>query len=509
MDKDKDIPQHDSLKIRPAAIAGQFYAADPEELTIKLDHMLDQAESAGALDVGLEDSPAPFPKAYPKALIVPHAGHVYSGSCAASAYVKWKDSPIKQVIMLGPAHRMAVNGMATSSASHWQTPLGQVKIDKDAQRLAESLPFIKPDDGAHQQEHCLEVHLPFLQKILGDDFTLLPIAVGQAEIDQVREVLELLWGDHETGILISTDLSHFLPYDQCNRIDGKTAKAVEQFQWNAIGRYQACGRIPLGGLLSLPVLGKTAAITKQSFVIERLGLINSGDRVGSKDRVVGYGAWAIYESAEAAAHIAPKTAHIAPTAGELTDQERADIELVAKYGQALLRLSQQALHLAVQQGRLVKPRHDGLNAKLLEARAVFVTYEKQFQLRGCIGSLQAHRPLVDDICANSIAAALKDPRFPPIAEHELKDIQISLSLLGKPEPMAFNDQADLLRQIQPFKDGLILEDAGKRATYLPQVWEQIPTAEAFLASLKQKAGLPADHWSDQIKIMRYRATKIA
>ena len=489
--------------VRKAAISGSFYPSDPADLAKEIDAMLMNARMDGTQ------------KDIPKILIAPHAGHRYSGGCAAKAYDKWRDSGINRVVMLGPAHRKAVQGVATSSKAYWQTPLGNVYLDRQAIKMLEALPFVVCDDAAHAQEHCLEVHLPFLQRLLRN-FTLLPLAVGMCETQKLRHIIESLWGDEKTGILISTDLSHFHPYDICNQLDEKTAKAVDQFQWTDIGREQACGRIPLSGVLSMPLLSTDEHINAENFQIERIDLINSGDTAGDKSRVVGYGAWAVYDKMPNQEQIGQEQIsqeqkagrHHAPKKQDYRQNQLLDLQLVDGHGQALLHLAHQALHMAVIERKQVSARHEHLSDSLLQPRAVFITLEKNLRLRGCIGSLQASRPLVDDICANSYAAALKDHRFQPVQAGELKTIQLSISLLGTPEPMEFEDETDLLSQLRPNMDGLIIEDRGRRATYLPQVWQQIPDRKAFLNSLKQKAGLPQDHWSNHMKVQRYGATKI-
>lgn len=266
-------------RIRPAAIAGTFYPGDPAEL--------DQTVTA-TLNAALKDA-GPLDSAHvPKAIIAPHAGHIYSGRAAADAYIRF--APIREevsrVVLLGPCHRVAVRGLATTSADQWVTPLGRVRIDREAIAAVSAHPHVEVRDDAHAQEHSLEVHLPFLQKLF-PSFWLVPFAVGQASNEEVATVLESLWGGPETVIVISSDLSHFLTYEQAQVLDGKTAASIESFDWASIGRDQACGRIPISGLLTS---GKQRGMT-----IDRVALCNSGDTAGTRDRVVGYGAWALTE----------------------------------------------------------------------------------------------------------------------------------------------------------------------------------------------------------------------
>lgn len=266
-------------RIRPAAIAGTFYPGDAAEL--------DRTVTA-LLNAALNDAGSGNTASVPKAIIAPHAGHIYSGKAAADAYIRFAPArqTIKKVLLLGPCHRVAVQGLATTSADQWVTPLGRIPIDRAAIETVSNLPFVDVHDGAHAQEHSLEVHLPFLQKLL-PSFSLIPFAVGQATHGEVAQVLEALWGGPETAILISSDLSHFLTYEDATTLDSKTASAIEAFDWAAIGRDQACGRIPISGLLT--------CAKDRGMRIDRVALCNSGDTAGSRDRVVGYGAWTLAE----------------------------------------------------------------------------------------------------------------------------------------------------------------------------------------------------------------------
>lgn len=261
--------------IRSAAVAGAFYPADPDELARTVAAFLDDAP---ATDGGS-----------PKAIIVPHAGYAYSGSTAALAFASLKPASdtIRRVVLLGPCHRVAVRGLALSVADEFATPLGKIPLDKQAASLITGLPQVEVFDAAHIQEHSLEVQLPFLQMVLGD-FSLVPLVVGEATPDQVAEVIDLLWGGEETLIVVSTDLSHFLDYDSARRLDGATCNAIEALDADAIGDDQACGRNPLKGLLN--------AASRRNMKVETLGACNSGDTAGDRGRVVGYGAWGLFEA---------------------------------------------------------------------------------------------------------------------------------------------------------------------------------------------------------------------
>ena len=264
--------------IRQPAVANQFYPGDPAELGRMLDALLPEPPPSAS------SRPGTTP---PKALIVPHAGYIYSGPIAATAYATLAPvrDRIHRVVLLGPSHRLPFMGLAATSADVFATPLGPVPIDRAAVERALTLPQVHLLDAAHAQEHSLEVQLPFLQRVLGD-FSLVPLVVGEAAPESVAEVLDLLWGGPETLILVSSDLTHYLDYHTARRIDAQTSEAIEALRPESIGYDQACGRAPLNGLLTLA--------RRRGLQAETLDLRNSGDTAGSRDQVVGYGAYAIH-----------------------------------------------------------------------------------------------------------------------------------------------------------------------------------------------------------------------
>lgn len=259
---------------RPAAVAGRFYPADPEQLRLDVERYL-----AGAR------GPAP-PPPLPKALIVPHAGYVYSGPVAAAAYaqVARERDAIERVVLLGPSHRLWFEGLAVPSVEAFRTPLGTLPLDREWLARVRDLPQVVVLDAAHAQEHSLEVQLPFLQCVLGS-FTLAPLAVGDATALQVAEVLERLWGGPETLIVISSDLSHYLDYESARRIDADTARSIEALRAERLDAERACGYLPVSGLL--------LAARRRAMHVQPLDLRSSGDTAGGRDQVVGYGAWSV------------------------------------------------------------------------------------------------------------------------------------------------------------------------------------------------------------------------
>ena len=457
------------MQVRQPAVAGMFYPAAAAELQQSVDRLLQQA--AVSAPVGTTQP------AVPKALVVPHAGYLYSGEVAARAYARLAPArdTIRRVILLGPSHRVGFAGIACCRASHYRTPLGDIELDQPALQQIADLPQLHSYDQAHLQEHSLEVHLPFLQRQL-THFTLLPLVVGQASPREVAELLERLWGGPETLVVISTDLSHYHDYATAQQLDRATSAAIERLDALAIGSDDACGRYPLNGLLRW---AKSAQLR-----VERIDLRNSGDTAGPRDRVVGYGAWALYPAERTTTAPAP--------------------QLDPALQRQLCDLARQSIQHGLQQQQPLPLQLTDYPTALQAAGATFVTLERQGQLRGCIGTLVAHRPLVVDVVENAFAAAFRDPRFAPLRADELADLSLHISLLTPPVAMQFDSEADLLAQLRPGEDGLILSDGGRRGTFLPSVWAQLPDPLQFLRHLKQKAGLPADYWSPTLQVSRYR-----
>jgi AmmeMemoRadiSam system protein B len=370
-----------SIKIRPAAVAGTFYPDEPEALASTVRRLLADSTGAGT--------------ARPKALIAPHAGYIYSGPIAASAYAQLAPlaDRIRRVVLLGPAHRVALRGLALPGCTAFATPLGEIELDEAAVAGLRDLPQVVISPAAHALEHSLEVQLPFLQTVLRE-FTLVPLAVGDASTAEVAEVIERLWGGDETLIVISSDLSHYLPYADACRIDRTTVDTVLALE-PMLDHAQACGATPINGLLR---------VASAHGLAPRLNdLRNSGDTAGDRSRVVGYASISFVEPPEL------------PQPHE-------------EHGQVLL-------------------------------------------------------------------------------AHARRAIESALGVATAPEPIDCASEADLIERLDPARDGVVLEYRGQRATFLPQVWEQLPDPRDFLRQLKLKAGLPAEFWSEELRIARYAVDK--
>lgn len=452
------------MRTREPAVAGTFYPDDPIVLHRQLVEMLEKATPQ---------------EGQPKAIIVPHAGYIYSGELAAQAYacLQAEREKIKTVVILGPAHRVYFRGIAAPAADAFRTPLGSIPVDQNAiEGMLEKFQFVQRLPQSHRDEHSLEVQLPFLQQVL-DTFRLIPLVVGETTPEQVGKVIDYLWGDQSTLIVISSDLSHFHDYATAQLMDSQAASAIEALQPQGLNGQLACGFLPVSGLL--------LAASRRQICPQRIGLCNSGDTAGDKERVVGYGAW-IFQ-----------------------DQEAQQQGLSNEQKDSLKKLALASIRCGLEKGSPLAvddyvDEHDA-QVKLPDYQgAAFVTLKKGGQLRGCIGSLSAYRPLCEDIAENAYAAAFRDPRFNALTEAEVEDIELSISVLTPPEPIVFTSEEDLITQLKPGVDGLIMTEGGNRGTFLPSVWENYPQAESFLKHLKMKAGLPASYWSGTIKVERYK-----
>lgn len=260
--------------VRMPAVAGSFYPGYAEELN-------------KAVELYLNDADANLAQTKPLAMIVPHAGYIYSGPIAASGYKQLIPyaSEIERVVLMGPSHRVPFMGIATPTDDYFETPLGDIPIDFESISLLKNLSFVQELQAAHQQEHSLEVQLPFLQKII-PNFKLIPLVIGQANDQQVSDVIEQLWHVPNTLFVMSSDLSHYLNYESAQLSDKATCDAIEALQPQVIDYDQACGRAAIAGML--------LTAKHHELQVKTLDLRNSGDTAGTKDRVVGYGCWVFY-----------------------------------------------------------------------------------------------------------------------------------------------------------------------------------------------------------------------
>ncbi len=470
-------PKEDELaRYRNPAVAGIFYSADKDRLDSEVEHYL--ADTASPLDY------------QPRILIVPHAGYVYSASTAAKAYGRLQKyaAKIKNVILLGPSHRVAFRGAALPSANFFATPLGAVPVNRELTAQLAALPGFKIDDHPHKEEHSLEVQLPFLQKVL-KKFKIIPVVYGEVDPGLLAQALEPLVERDDTLLVVSADLSHYNDYETARELDGHTADMVANNQAE-LENHMSCGA---DGINAALLIAKEAALRP-----EMLELLNSGDTSGDKQRVVGYGAWSFGEGEKPASK--PKLSPL--------ERETENLKLfAAAYKDQLRRIVSRSLAEAVRHKHYSPARKDYGN-ELFDKGASFVTLKQNGELRGCVGTVVPHVAVAHDLAENAYRAAMEDGRFSPLTEEELSRTRFSISLLTGFERVPYWDESDLLNRIRPGIDGLIIRDGDRQGLFLPSVWKELPDKAEFLKNLKVKAGFNPSYWSNNIKVYRFRTVEI-
>ncbi|HXR07907.1 MAG TPA: AmmeMemoRadiSam system protein B [Candidatus Acidoferrum sp.] len=461
-------PTNSHLRVRAPAVAGLFYPADGPMLAKTIDDLLKAAP--------LHQIPRL------KALVCPHAGYPYSGPTAAIAYKTLLGRDVQTVVILGPSHYALFQGASVPNTDAYQTPLGIVPMSPLAAQLARTNPFVlecqclvqrpqwwaqssKPAPAAGQDtpdtwEHSIEVQVPFLQKTL-TNFTILPVVFGEVDPGQAARVLAGMI-DNKTLIVASSDLSHYHPYDQARELDHRCVAAVCDLNLDAMTNQEACGKVPILALLHLA--------RAKGWKAQLLDYRNSGDTAGDKSAVVGYSAIAFYEAAP----------------------QNVD----AKDRVFLLDIARRTLAAAAADAGAppppVNPRD--LSTQLSQNKGCFVTLTENGALRGCIGYIEPRVALYQAVLDNARNAATRDPRFRPVRPDEVNKIKIEISVLTVPQPLPFKSPDDLLNKLQPGEDGVVLRIGPAEATFLPQVWEQLPDKVQFLNQLAQKAGCAPDDW---------------
>lgn len=461
------MPLH-AGSIREPVFAGKFYPADSKQLHQQIQKFLKEARQT--------DIQTPADKNL-RALVMPHAGYIYSGRTAGHAARFLDGTDFSKVIILGPDHRVGFRNSAISKADAYETPLGQVALHPDAAELRSRFDCFRHVPASDQKEHSIEVILPFLQAKL-KDFQIIPIVMGPGDTEQYAKAIDRIYDD-TTLLVVSTDLSHYLSYEKANKRDRQTINAILDLNGNKLadGSNRACGVTPLRVLINLA--------KQHNWEPVLLFHENSADTAGPRQRVVGYAAIAFYGE-------------------EAMTQSN---EISEEKGRQLIELARQTIarRLGVKPDDAAEIESRLSDEFFQSKRGTFVTLTKSNQLRGCIGNLLPDKPLKEGIKDNAINAAFNDPRFPALSKDELDQIAIEVSLLTEPQPLAYTDADDLLTKLRPHVDGVILRKGMHSSTFLPQVWEQLPDKESFLSHLCLKAGLPGDEWKKgDLEILTYQ-----
>ena len=457
------------MKIKQPNVAGMFYPEDKEEL---ISMLMDFASR--------EEKSSPY---FSRLIIVPHAGIVYSGALAAQGY-KYFGKNIKNIFIFAPSHYSRIFGCVVPDYDAFETPLGMIYINK---KITSSI-GCEVNNEAFEKEHSIEIQLPFIQyfcrkeQICAENSELctkeepqvqiIPVLYGCTDYNVLKDTIARYYDNPENAFVISTDLSHFYPERESSRIDNYTAQMIETNNIASFDAEQACGAVGVCGAVSFA--------KEKNFSLIRVGLTNSAKMTGDSSRVVGYGSWFLYE-------------------GGKNDY------IKEYFSDFVIDVCRKSILSGFHLGDFTPAEYACV---FEEAGAAFVTLELDGNLRGCIGSIIAHRSLIKDIMENAHSAAFRDPRFNPLTREEFDRVKISVSLLSQPERILFESEEDLLTKITPFEDGLIIRDGNYQAVYLPVVWEQLPDKQDFLNSLKQKAGLTPDYFSKEFQAFKFKSLSI-
>ncbi len=383
-----------------------------------------------------------------------------------------------RIIAIGPDHCAGIAHAAVTCRTHYQTPLGKLRIHDDARRLCRQSSLFEISDASDRCEHAVENVLPFLQFTL-NEFSLIAISIGHTDPAALARQLDLIYSDNDL-MVISSDLSHYLDYETAVARDKETINAVLKGQndYFTHRRNIACGAMPIAVLLELA--------RAKHWQPALIGYANSGDTCAGRNQVVGYAAIAFY--------------------GESSMSDETGFDYTPSQGQRLIQVARATI--AEQLGidhDAPHPAESADDSCFDQPRATFVTLTIDGQLRGCIGSLEAREPLLESVRHNAVNAAFHDPRFSPLSRAEFDKIDIEVSILTPSRPLNYKDDKDLTAKLRPHVDGVILRKGFAGATFLPQVWDQLPDVEDFLGHLCRKAGLSANTWkTDKLEVMTYQ-----
>ena len=452
------------MSTRETSVAGQFYPANASEIQVTLKKYNE------ILDRHFKNHPD-IAQLKPKAVIVPHAGYIYSGFTANVALRILSHSDIKHIVVIGPSHRVGFKGTSMAQFDNYSTPLGSLDIDKNmTHRLKEKFALSFVPEAHH--EHSTEVQMPIIKNYM-PEVSVIELVYGDEKPQKLAKVITYVLEQAQTAVVISTDLSHYYDKEKANKLDTICINAVLNLDERALHKgCEACGKI---GVEAMLIAAKSKALKPTLFDYR-----TSADASGDNSSVVGYMSVAFVEE----------------------EQEESKAKV-------LLALARASIAKAID----VPYRYDehkivDENPWLKDKGAVFVTLTtKGEQLRGCIGSLVAHRTLYDDVKENAKNAAIYDPRFVALDKDEFNKIDVEVSILTPAIPLEYSSIEDLKSKVKVGVDGVVLKYGKYQATFLPQVWEQLPSFELFFAHLCKKAGMSEACLSQKPDISLYQVKK--
>ena len=461
IDHKTNFPQHNEEQknmeeniTRLPAVSGQFYPKNNNELIKILGDFFSSSENKNISNI--------------KAIIVPHAGYVYSGQIAMDAFKQMENyKNIERIIVIGPSHHEYMTDFALSRTDFWQTPIGNIELDKNTINKIEEFDEFSFNDNALQEEHSIEVQIPFLQYILKNNWKLIPILTGQVNDENIKSAAKNLNEiiDGKTLVVISSDLSHYYTKTEAKKLDQKCIESIKTLKFD--NECEACGEIGIKLLFELAKLNNWRG--------ELIKYGDSGDITGDNSQVVGY-------------------------MSAIFTEENKNENYSEDNKKFLLNLARNTIDYAFKNsGKLMPIDENQIPDNLKEKRGVFVTLNENEKLRGCIGYIEPIEKLYKAVQLNALSASFDDPRFSPLSENELKDVKIEISILTVPEETGFEN-------IRQNIDGVVLQNGRSGATYLPQVWENVTGTDEFFGSLCQKAGLDWNCYKDKnTKFSTYQA----
>jgi len=489
-------------KVRPSAIAGQWYTSDPKALAAELDGYLSKVpEAEGATPLGI---------------IVPHAGFMYSGQCAAHGFKRLAGSDYKRVVILAPSHHAAFSGASIADADAYETPLGQVMLDRKAcDKLLES-PLVSSKPGVHRHEHSLEIELPFLQRVLAEGFTIVPLVIGQIDRKTAGELGALIAPllDDDTVLVTSSDFTHYghrfgyLPFstdvdENLRKLDGGAIEHIVGLDIDGFMAYcdetgaTICGQRPIAVAM--------AAIAAKGATGQLLNYDSSGRVTGDWGDCVQYAAIGFFPSGERTespeaeeSETGEESVTTTPPPSPAGPDEPPHLTVAEQ--KTLLSLARDTLEMHLREKRRPDPADYDVTDTLREMRGVFVTLEQNGRLRGCIGYIEGRVPVFEGIIENAVNAATRDPRFPPMSADEIDKTDIEISVMT---PLRLIDDPSI---VTPGRHGLYIRKGFNSGLLLPQVavewgWGRVE----FLEQTCRKAGLPRDAWKEGAEIYTFEA----
>ncbi|MEM6308014.1 MAG: AmmeMemoRadiSam system protein B, partial [Pseudomonadota bacterium] len=394
---------------QPARFAGSFFTSEP----IPLNRQVRLLTQGGKIGASLSD-------AAPRAIISPHAGYRFSGAIAGQAFASVINHTYERIVILSPSHKYQFDGLAMPSWNQMQLPNGRVTLDRFMRNDLRDQKMIRIEDAAHDNEHGIETQLPFITRYMRDA-KILPIVVGKTTVAEVARLVDYLSAPG-TLFVLSSDLSHFHGLKQAQDLDAAAARMIETHEFASLNGTFACGWLPVAGYLASNAGAGTRPV--------RLAMGDSSPVTGDDTRVVGYGAWALYA---------------------------ADVDIFKPfYRQECLRVARACIASQLRKGRLPDINTGTFRAPLQSIMGSFVTLTDQGRLRGCIGSLAPHQPLIHDVAANAVKSAVKDKRFKPLQTiDELDKLKIKVAVLTKPVPISVSSREELERILKPGETGAI------------------------------------------------------